>query len=32
MVTYKDSGVDIYKEDKIIRALTSQITFKRTDD
>ncbi|MBW9222821.1 phosphoribosylformylglycinamidine cyclo-ligase [Methanothermococcus sp. SCGC AD-155-K20] len=32
MVTYKDSGVDIYKEDKIIMALTSQITFKRTDD
>ncbi|MBW9222682.1 phosphoribosylformylglycinamidine cyclo-ligase [Methanothermococcus sp. SCGC AD-155-C09] len=32
MVTYKDSGVDIYKEDKIIKALTSQITFKRTDD
>jgi len=32
MITYKDAGVDIYKEDKIIKALVSQITFKRTDD
>ncbi|MBW9220591.1 phosphoribosylformylglycinamidine cyclo-ligase [Methanothermococcus sp. SCGC AD-155-N22] len=31
MVTYRDAGVDIYKEDRIIRALISQITFKRTD-
>ncbi|WP_421077984.1 phosphoribosylformylglycinamidine cyclo-ligase [Methanothermococcus sp. Ax23] len=31
MVSYKDAGVDIYKEDKIIKALVSQITFKRTD-
>ncbi|HIQ38858.1 MAG TPA: phosphoribosylformylglycinamidine cyclo-ligase [Methanothermococcus okinawensis] len=31
MVTYRDAGVDIYKEDRIIRALTSQITFKRND-
>ncbi len=32
MVTYKDAGVDIYKEDNIIKALVSQIKFKRTDD
>ena len=31
MVSYKDAGVDIYKEDKIIKTLISQITFKRTD-
>ncbi|WP_459201112.1 phosphoribosylformylglycinamidine cyclo-ligase [Methanococcus sp. CF] len=31
MVTYKDAGVDIYKEDKVIRALASQIKFERTD-
>ncbi|MCS3901836.1 phosphoribosylformylglycinamidine cyclo-ligase [Methanococcus voltae] len=31
MVTYKDAGVDIYGEDKIIKALVSQINFKRTD-
>lgn len=32
MVTYKDAGVDIYKEDKVIKALMSQIKFQRTDD
>jgi phosphoribosylformylglycinamidine cyclo-ligase len=32
MVSYKDAGVDIYKEDKIIKTLISQITFKRSDD
>jgi len=31
MITYRDAGVDIYKEDRIIKALLSQITFKRTD-
>jgi len=31
MVTYRDAGVDISKEERIIRALLSQITFKRTD-
>ncbi|AEF96117.1 phosphoribosylformylglycinamidine cyclo-ligase [Methanotorris igneus] len=31
MVTYKDAGVDIYKEDRVIKALISQITFKRDD-
>ena len=31
MVTYRDAGVDIYKEDRVIKALISQITFKRTD-
>lgn len=31
MITYKDSGVDIYKEDKVIKALVSQITYKRND-
>ncbi|GBF36589.1 phosphoribosylformylglycinamidine cyclo-ligase [Methanofervidicoccus abyssi] len=31
MVTYRDAGVDIYKEDRVIRALISQITFKRND-
>jgi len=30
MVTYRDAGVDIYKEDRVIKALISQITFKRT--
>ncbi len=31
MVTYKDAGVDIEKEDKIIKSLISQIKFKRND-
>ncbi|AIJ06443.1 phosphoribosylformylglycinamidine cyclo-ligase [Methanocaldococcus bathoardescens] len=31
MVTYKDAGVDISHEDRVIKALVSQITFKRTD-
>lgn len=31
MVTYKDAGVDISHEDKVIKALVSQITFKRSD-
>ncbi|WP_423793200.1 phosphoribosylformylglycinamidine cyclo-ligase [Methanocaldococcus indicus] len=31
MVTYKDAGVDIDKEDKVIKALISQIKFKRDD-
>lgn len=31
LVTYKDAGVDIYKEDRIIRALVSKITFERED-
>ncbi|WP_456472865.1 phosphoribosylformylglycinamidine cyclo-ligase [Methanocaldococcus sp.] len=31
MITYKDAGVDIEYEDKIIKALISQIKFKRKD-
>ncbi|WP_456418651.1 phosphoribosylformylglycinamidine cyclo-ligase [Methanocaldococcus infernus] len=31
MITYKDAGVDIDYEDKIIKALVSQIKFKRND-
>ncbi|ENN96030.1 phosphoribosylaminoimidazole synthetase [Methanocaldococcus villosus KIN24-T80] len=31
MITYKDAGVDIEFEDKVIKALTSKIKFKRND-